>query len=48
MPPGGSDAGWCAAGSKIAFTRPFYGTIRSNWIYSVNFDGTGLTNLTPV
>ena len=32
-----------ADGSKIAFGRPWYGTPRSNLIYSVNYDGTGLT-----
>lgn len=32
-----------ADGSKIAFTRPYYGPTRSNLIYSVNFDGSGLT-----
>ena len=31
-----------ADGRKIAFTRPCYGTIRSNLIYSINFDGTDM------
>jgi len=33
-----------ADGSKIAFARPYYGgPSRSNLIYTVNFDGSGLT-----
>lgn len=32
-----------ADGSKIASTRQFYGTPRSNVVYSINFDGSDLT-----